>query len=88
MKQFEDVLICTDLDGTLLKNDKTVSEENLRAIRCFQENGGSFSFGNLQVLHRRFPTNFLNFVHFRYNAIFVGAFLCKRSKIQYLVFTT
>ena len=44
MKQFEGVLICTDLDGTLLKNDKTVSEENLQAIRYFEENGGYFTF--------------------------------------------
>ena len=44
MKQFEGVLICTDLDGTLLKNDKTISEENLQAIRYFEENGGFFTF--------------------------------------------
>ena len=34
----------TDLDGTLLRNDKSVSEENLRAIRAFQAEGGLFSF--------------------------------------------
>ena len=44
MKQFEGVLICTDLDGTLLKNDKTISRENLEAIRYFKENGGRFTF--------------------------------------------
>jgi Cof subfamily protein (haloacid dehalogenase superfamily) len=44
MKQFEGVLICTDLDGTLLKNDKTISRENLEAIRYFKENGGFFTF--------------------------------------------
>ena len=44
MKQFDGVLICTDLDGTLLKNDKTISEENIKAIEFFKENGGLFTF--------------------------------------------
>ena len=40
MKKFEGILICTDLDGTLLKNDKSVSKENIDAINYFKENGG------------------------------------------------
>ena len=28
MKSFDGMLICTDLDGTLLKNDGTISKEN------------------------------------------------------------
>ncbi len=44
MKKFEGILICTDLDGTLLKNDKTVSEENLCAIEYFKSEGGYFTF--------------------------------------------
>lgn len=44
MKKFENILLCTDLDGTLLRADKTVSEENLKAIRYFQEEGGRFTF--------------------------------------------
>ena len=44
MKQFDGVLICTDLDGTLLKNDKTISDENVKAIEFFKENGGLFTF--------------------------------------------
>ncbi len=44
MRKFEGVLIVTDLDGTLLRNDKSLSEENLRAIRYFQKEGGLFSF--------------------------------------------
>ena len=32
MGKFDGVLICTDLDGTLLKNDKSISQENLDAI--------------------------------------------------------
>ena len=44
MKKFEGILICTDLDGTLLKKDKTVSNENLEAIEYFKSEGGYFTF--------------------------------------------
>lgn len=44
MKKFEGILLCTDLDGTLLRNDKTVSKENLRAIEYFKQEGGLFTF--------------------------------------------
>ena len=42
--KFEGVLICTDLDGTLLKNDKTISDENISAIEFFKQEGGIFTF--------------------------------------------
>ena len=44
MKKFEGILICTDLDGTLLNEKRRVSEENLKAIRYFQGEGGRFTF--------------------------------------------
>ncbi len=44
MKRFEGILICTDLDGTLLRDDGTVSKENLDAISYFQREGGYFTF--------------------------------------------
>ncbi len=44
MKNFDGILICTDLDGTLLRKDKTVSKENLEAIEYFKANGGLFTF--------------------------------------------
>lgn len=44
MKKFEGVLLCTDLDGTLLRADKSVSKENIEAIRHFQREGGRFTF--------------------------------------------
>lgn len=44
MKKFEGILLCTDLDGTLLKNDKSISEENLKAIEYFMSEGGYFTF--------------------------------------------
>lgn len=44
MKKFDGILMCTDLDGTLLKGDKTISKENRAAIQYFQEEGGLFTF--------------------------------------------
>ena len=44
MGKFDGVLICTDLDGTLLKNDKTISDANIEAIEYFKQNGGLFTF--------------------------------------------
>lgn len=44
MKKFEGILLCTDLDGTLLRSDKSVSKENLEAIDYFKSNGGRFTF--------------------------------------------
>ena len=44
MKKFEGILICTDLDGTLLSSDKAVSRENYAAIEYFKSEGGAFTF--------------------------------------------
>ena len=44
MGKFSGYLICTDLDGTLYRDDKTVSEENRRAIEYFKSEGGLFTF--------------------------------------------
>ena len=44
MGKFDGILICTDLDGTLLKNDKTISYENIEAIEYFKSEGGYFTF--------------------------------------------
>ena len=43
-KKFEGLLICTDLDGTLYRNDKSISRENSEAIEYFKDNGGIFTF--------------------------------------------
>jgi len=44
MGKFDGILICTDLDGTLLKNDKNISCENIEAIEYFKREGGYFTF--------------------------------------------
>ena len=38
-----DVLLVTDCDGTLLRNDKTISRKDLDAIARFREMGGNFT---------------------------------------------
>ena len=55
MKKFEGILFLTDLDGTLLRRDKSISEENLRAIEYFMAEGGLFSFvsGRAHVAMRK-----------------------------------
>lgn len=44
MKKFEGIMICTDLDGTLIGSDGKISRENLDAIEYFKANGGAFTF--------------------------------------------
>ena len=44
MGKFDGILICTDLDGTLLRNDKSISDENINAIEYFKKEGGIFTF--------------------------------------------
>lgn len=44
MGKFDGILICTDLDGTLYKKDKTISQENKDAIEYFKREGGYFTF--------------------------------------------
>lgn len=40
---FDGYLICSDCDGTLTDSQGHLSEENARAIRYFQKNGGRFT---------------------------------------------
>ena len=44
MDKFSGILLCTDLDGTVLDSSKNVSKENLDAIEYFKSNGGLFTF--------------------------------------------
>ncbi len=44
MGRFDGILLCTDLDGTLYRNDGTVSKENREAIDYFKREGGAFTF--------------------------------------------
>lgn len=44
MGKFDGILLCTDLDDTLLTTDKCVSENNRKAIDYFKAEGGLFTF--------------------------------------------
>lgn len=44
MGKFDGILLCTDLDETLLTTDKRVSKENYDAIEYFKREGGYFTF--------------------------------------------
>ena len=44
MGKFEGILICTDLDGTLLNSGKEISAGNRAAIEYFKAEGGLFTF--------------------------------------------
>lgn len=49
MGKFDGILICTDLDDTLLSSNKTVSKRNLQAIEYFMSEGGYFTFDTGRV---------------------------------------
>lgn len=44
MNKFKGILFTTDLDGTLLKKDKSISLKNKEAIEYFMSEGGIFTF--------------------------------------------
>ncbi|OPJ62369.1 Cof-type HAD-IIB family hydrolase [Clostridium chromiireducens] len=48
--KFSDYVIISDLDGTLLNNNKEISKENLQAINYFTDNGGRFSVATGRVI--------------------------------------
>ncbi|MBR3610302.1 MAG: Cof-type HAD-IIB family hydrolase [Oscillospiraceae bacterium] len=43
IESISDILIITDVDGTLLRESKGISKENLEAIKRFTEKGGHFT---------------------------------------------
>lgn len=49
MAKFDGILLCSDLDDTLLTDDKRISTENKQAIEYFMDNGGFFTFATGRV---------------------------------------
>lgn len=43
MKKFEGLLILSDMDGTLLNENREISQENREAVAYFTQNGGRFA---------------------------------------------
>ncbi len=52
MKKFQGITIISDMDGTLLNDNKQISSENLEAISYFVENGGQFTVASGRILSR------------------------------------
>ena len=49
LMKFDGLLLISDMDGTLLTEEKKISQENLDAIRYFRENGGKFTVASGRV---------------------------------------
>lgn len=49
MGKFDGILLCTDLDDTLLTTDKKISAKNSEAIEYFKSEGGLFTFATGRV---------------------------------------
>lgn len=59
MKKFEGILFCTDIDGTLLNDNKEVSKGNSEAIEYFKNEGGLFTF--VRSKHFATPSSIFSF---------------------------
>lgn len=57
MKKFENYTLVSDLDGTLLSDDGTVSKKNIDAIEYFENNGGKFTVATGRTVDRTFFLN-------------------------------
>lgn len=63
--KYQNTILLSDLDGTLLNANREVSQENLDAIQYFIDNGGKFGIAtgrdieNVWALYEQIPVNFL-----------------------------
>lgn len=57
MKKFENYTLVSDLDGTLLSDDGTISNKNIEAIEYFRKNGGKFTVATGRTVDRTFFLN-------------------------------
>lgn len=55
MKRFEGMILCSDVDGTLIDENNQVPKENLEAIEYFQAHGGKFALATGRVPEALFP---------------------------------
>ena len=55
MKRFEGLVLCADVDGTLINEENKVPKENLEAIEYFQAHGGKFTIASGRVPEAIFP---------------------------------
>ncbi|WP_235832677.1 Cof-type HAD-IIB family hydrolase [Acetivibrio mesophilus] len=59
VKKFQGLMLISDLDGTLLNSKLEVSEENIKAISYFVDNGGVFTIatGRMELGVRKYLKN-------------------------------
>ena len=51
MSDLSNVLLITDLDGTLLPDNKILSQKDKEAIKRFRADGGKFTVATLSLIH-------------------------------------
>ena len=51
MKKFEGMILACDMDGTLLDDDREISQENEQALCYFTEEGGRFTLATGRAPH-------------------------------------
>ena len=49
MKRFEGLVLCSDVDGTLIDEHNSVPKENLEAIQYFRAHGGKFTLATGRI---------------------------------------
>lgn len=62
---FDGYLLVTDMDGTLLNDDRKISEENLEAIKYFISEGGKFTIATGRTVESagRYIHKYFNEIH-------------------------
>ncbi len=55
MKRFDGLVLCSDVDGTLINEENIVPKENLEAIAYFQAHGGKFTLVSGRVPEALYP---------------------------------
>lgn len=55
MKKFDGVLICSDIDGTLLNSKGVVTPNVINSINYFQNNGGRFTLATGRSMDNVLP---------------------------------
>ena len=87
---YNDTIFVTDMDGTLLSKNKTVSERNLKLIREYQAQGGLFGVATGRPIHT--TTRYLDILKpdlplILYNGCIVYDYKSEKSFMQHTCLT-
>ena len=58
MAKFDNILIATDLDGTLYENQNFIPQINLDKIKYFTDNGGKFTIATGNLSNRPYGSQY------------------------------